>query len=162
MSDKTRLERLRAVVERLRILGVDGALVAELEETFESPAVSKAAAPVGGVDDGALDQQLADFLGDDGPLKTITKYGERQIPISKVLAFARRLPHHSRDGVIGTVTEAEKAASDLYSAASCALSTLVGLGTAEGGRMQFIRGVLAKHEKFAPVTAQSHQQKNQG
>ena len=49
-----------------------------------------------------------------------------------------------------TITEHEMAASDLYSAASCALSTLRGLNVAEGGRIQFIEGVLKKHSRYAP------------
>lgn len=58
--------------------------------------------------------------------------------------IVRRLVSHMERGI----TEAEMAAGDLHSAATCGLSTLNGLGVPEGGRIQFIKGVLAKHAKY--------------
>lgn len=51
------------------------------------------------------------------------------------------------------ITEAEMAAGDLYSAATCGLSTLRGLDVTIGGRVQFIEGMLKKHAKYAPNLA---------
>lgn len=57
-------------------------------------------------------------------------------------------PKAASSAGVRDISQHEIAANDLYSAASCGLSTLVGLNVPEGGRMQFIRGVLKKHETY--------------
>lgn len=64
------------------------------------------------------------------------------------VAYGRAIQKAIEAAKAGRITEAEMAAGDLHSAATCGLSTLTGLGTPEGGRIHFIRGMLAKHCKY--------------